>query len=125
MVVVQPVWAEWEALGIAGRGTPEEFFSYVAPATVRKTPNGRRAWVMSSFKKPQTSASGTFQSAKDLVEFNCAGEQLRTLQLIWHSGEFGGGSVVTSYNDPDPWQVVSPGSVNEARLKAVCSAPLK
>jgi hypothetical protein len=68
MLVSQPVWAGWVELGSAGKGDAE-FTHYWDPNTVRKTPNGRRAWVMNSYEQPRS--SGAYQSEKMLWELTC------------------------------------------------------
>jgi hypothetical protein len=125
MLVSQPAWAGWVELGSAGAGTEKAFTHYIDPETVRKTPNGRRAWMMNDFERPQPDPSGSYRSSKELEEFDCAGERNRTLQGSAFSGQMGTGLVVTSLDSAGRWLIVSPGSVAEAQLKAVCRMPLR
>ena len=124
MVVSQPVWAEWVELGRVEAGAGS-FTTHLDPTTVRKTAEGRRVWAMDNHDQSQTESFGSFQSTKDLLEIDCAGERMKALQGMYYSGPKGSGKVVSQYDNPGKWQVVSPGSLGEARLKAVCSMPFK
>jgi len=113
MLVSQPAWAEWVEAGVGGEGSDEAFTLYIDPATVRKTPGGRRVWTMYSFEKPQSNSSGgPFQSARALWECDCAGERTRILQYTWHSGHMGAGRTVAYDASPSVsrWVVAAPGS---------------
>ena len=125
MLVSQPVWAGWVKLSEVGSGTETAYTSYFDPATVRKTPNGRRVWGLKSFAQPQQGSRGTYQSEKLLYEFDCNGERLRVLQWTEYSDPTGDGEMRGTRNDPEQWIVVYPGSIGETRLKAACSVPLK
>jgi hypothetical protein len=120
LLIAPQAWAAWAAVGERDASTV-----YLDPATVRKSTYGRRAWLMSDFKQPQTVSTDTFRSMKHLFEFDCAGERLRILQVSVHSGQLGQGKVVYASNSPQEWSVVSPESNAEIQLKAACSAPLK
>ena len=125
MLVSQPVWAEWVPLGSASSGTDKAFTHYFDPETVRKTPNGRRAWTMYDYKQPQPSRSGSYRSSRQADEFDCAGERSRFLQGSAFSGQMGAGSVVNYDNSPDVWELIAPGSVGETQLQAICRVPLR
>jgi hypothetical protein len=124
MMVSQPAWAEWVMLGDAPGGS-DLFTYYWDPATVRKTPNGQRMWVMFSYEQQHFRSFGAYQSSKLLWEFDCGGERSRILQRTWHSGTMGAGSSINPAEDPSRWAVVSPGAVDEHALKAICRTPLK
>ena len=124
-LVSQPAWAEWVRLGQANTGAPDSFTSYLDPATVRKTSNGRRAWLMTSFEKPQTFFGKDYLSVRQLLEFDCVGERVRSLQVVINAGKTGDGKLVESSDDPSNWNVSPPGSIWDTQLKAVCRMPLK
>jgi len=124
LLLAQPVWAGWVVMGVGGEGATDVVI-FGDPATVRKTANGRRVWMMWSYDKPQpNSVGGTYQSTKNLEEFDCAGERFRTLQSILHSDKFGRGPMVAFDNDLGPWIVVPPGSLAVDLLQAACKLPL-
>jgi hypothetical protein len=124
MLVSQPVWAEWvELYGITG--ATDTHTHHLDPASVRKTENGRRAWVMDSYQQPQTNSLGTFQSTKILREVDCSGGRSRYLQGHAYSGQMGEGSLVHSVTTSGAWSFVVPESGGETSLKAICKLPLK
>jgi hypothetical protein len=120
MLLAQPVSAEWVEVTTSNKHT-----SYVDPATVRKTVNGRRSWTIKNFYKPQRAGSATYISLKVLDEFNCEDEKSRALQIIAFSGPMGTGDVISSDNQIDSWSVVPPESIAEDMLKFVCRLPVK
>ena len=123
MLVSQPAWAEWVELGTAGEGE-RAYTHYWDPATVRKTADGRRIWTITSFEKPQTQSFGTFLSRKDLIEYDCVGERVRSLAGSAHSGQMGSGEYIFGVDTPSEWSFVSPETVDAARLKATCRLAL-
>jgi len=75
LLLAQPVWAEW--VRVAGT---KKYTAYIDPLAVRKTANGRRAWLMDSFEQPHTNkVNNVYQSLKRLHEYDCTGEQTENL----------------------------------------------
>ena len=124
LLLAQPVWAEWVRIGTVGSGTSASMTTYWDPATVRKTADGRRIWTITSFEKPQTQSFGTFLSRKDLIEYDCVGERVRSLAGSAHSGQMGSGEYIFGVDTPSEWSFVSPETVDAARLKATCRLAL-
>jgi hypothetical protein len=122
-IASSPVFAEWAGVGRVREGA-NPFTSFVDPITVRKTENGRRAWTMDSYDEPRHQPFGKAQSSKMLLEVDCTGERMRILQISWHSAVRGGGAVLYSASKLGEWFVVSPGSIAEIQLEAICSVPL-
>jgi hypothetical protein len=122
--LVLPARAEWVKLGQAAVGTSDSLTHYWDPTSVRKTANGRRAWVVESFEHPQQLADQTYMSLRVMIEFDCIGERLRALSNTVYSAPMLKGKPFTFEGDPTPWNYVGPGTVNDARLKAVCNASL-
>ena len=124
MLVSQSAWAGWEV--VDSGGSEATFFTrYWDPATVRKTADGRRAWVMNAYEQIQTQSGRAYLSQKILFEYDCRGERYRMLQWTEYSGPMGGGQDVARGDEPDRWKVVSPDSIGEAQLQAVCKVRLK
>jgi len=121
MLVSQPVWAEWVAMGTTRGGTNY----YWDPATVRKTAEGRRVWMIYSSEQPQTDLGTAYRSSRWLEEFDCVGERTRALQWTTYSGPMLGGTSVNQWSGPGPWQFIPPNSVGDHQLQYVCKAPLK
>ena len=123
LLLAQPAWAEWVKLGTEKRSRDTYYWD---PATVRKTANGRRAWVMMDFGKPQKSFTGIpYKSDQTLYEYNCAEEASRRLQIRVFAGQQGDGNVIDTVDKAGTWSVVGPGSIGEDILKTVCSVPLQ
>ena len=122
MLVSQPVWAGWVEWGRTEGG---QTIFYDDPATLRKTANGRRIWMMVTYDSPNTQGGVTHRSGRWLYEFDCAGERARGLQQELFSGPILGGSSVFEAQGPGNWEVPAPRTFAENHLKAVCRMPLK
>lgn len=120
-VFSQPVWAAWVAVGGSDR-----LDHYVDPLTLRGTSNGRRMWVLVNSKSPRMlEGGGRFLSMKALVEFDCSGERSRSLQISFHSGLDGSGTMIDSTSSPGQWEFVSPGTAEVTYLETACKLPLR
>ncbi len=122
MLVSQPAWADWVEMGQTLEGRD---IYYVDPATLRKTADGRRLWTMATHDSPQTHQGVPYRSARELIEFDCAGERSRLLQQAFFSGPMLEGTSVYLWSGLGPWQFVAPQSVGELRFKTACRMRLK
>lgn len=69
----------------------------------------------------KVSADTKFLSQKSQQEYDCKGEQRRTLYFSWHSENMGKGAVIYIDNNPDNnWSPVPPGSTDEILWKFAC-----
>ena len=123
MLVSLPAWAEWVELGRKGKGQAA-FTQYIDPTTVRKSTNGRRAWVMWNFDQTQREASPWYRSVIFLDEFDCAGERSRTLQWSEYSGPMGVGEVVFTSEGNGRWVISPPDSIGMGAIEHACAIPL-
>ena len=124
MLVSQPAWAEWVKIG-ESVGDRNAFTHFFDPATMRKTPDGRRVWMMRVYAQVQKDSVGTYTSTSTQYEFDCAGERSRLLQATWYSGPASSKEVVATLNRVGDWKFSAPGSIGETQLKVVCAMPLK
>ena len=122
MLVSQPAWAEWVKLMESEGGRT---IRYIDPATLRKTADGRRVWVMWTHDSPKTHEGTTHRSNRELIEIDCSGERERLLQVEFFSGLVLGGSSVAKWNGTSKWAVPAPNTWNDDRLKFVCRMPLR
>jgi hypothetical protein len=120
LMLAQPVLAEWIQTGQGSSAT-----AYFDPATVRTTANGRRAWTMLSHRQPTTIGRMIYQSIKEVREFDCDGERVRTLQITFFPDPMGEGISLDTEDNPSSWRFPSPNSIGATQLAAVCKAPLK
>ncbi len=119
LVLSQPVWAEWTQMG-----SPEGMTYHIDFGSIKKTGNGRRAWVLYDFKSARQLSNGKSFSQMALGEFDCEEKRYRTLQWTNFSGRMGAGKVLDTGDYPDGWMVVAPGSVGVGQLVAVCIAKI-
>lgn len=95
---------------------------YINPATVRKTGDVVKLWVLVDFRKAKSfDESKAYLSEQMQTEYDCKEERRRTLYFIQHSKNLGAGEVVysgTSLNKD--WNPVAPGSLGETAWKFAC-----
>jgi hypothetical protein len=109
------VEAEWEKLT-----ADEKMTVYIDRGSVRDMSGGRRAWLLSDYKRPPKVGPHPFISTKILEEFDCKGERFRTLSLTGYSEKMGNGKKVYRNDRPTHWHYISPGLTMGAIIKAVC-----
>lgn len=90
--------------------------------SVRNAAEGRRAWTMETYRKPQTAPDGKmFLSVRSLHVYACDAGQRTLLSQTFHADVLGKGEPVGTfkYEAYDP-EAIAPDSVTEKVLKAVC-----
>ena len=96
------------------------FDIYVDPATIRRSGNMAKMWVMYNFKAVQVTAGDRHLSLKTQAEYDCKDEQVRVLFFTAHSGHMGWGNIVHSSRTPGKWLPVPPDSVYADNWKLAC-----
>ena len=117
LVLTNSVFAEWVEIG--RQGSEVIFFDL---KTVRKTDNGRRAWVLDTWDKPVSSVQ--FRSIKRLVEFDCDAERSRWLTVTTTKGPMGTGDVIITDDAPRAWRFHAPETKGSFILRAACKLPI-
>lgn len=117
LLAAAPAWAEWTPLTEG-----DSVYLYVDKSTIRKRGNIIKFWTMADRKSPKKRPDGReYRSAASLEEYNCEGEQARTIALTLYSQAMGKGEVVGSSNTPyAEWEPVVPGSLGMTMLKFAC-----
>ena len=110
-----PAWAEWTLVRVG-----VDYDAYADLATIRRSGNMATMWSLLDFKSVQRVAGTAFLSRTARYEYDCDGARSRTLALVLHSENMGGGEVVYSDADPGQWTPVFPDSINEAVWKRTC-----
>ena len=90
--------------------------------SVRSTADGRKAWTMESFRKPQTAPDGKmYLSVRSLHLYACDAGTRTLLSQTFHADVLGKGEPVGTfkYEAYDP-ETITPDSQPEKALKAVC-----
>ena len=106
-------------------GDGESVTIYANPSTIRTGGNKVKMWYLSDYKIAKTTANKfgvyvAYMSDKSQAEFDCRGEQYRTLYFSFHSENMGGGNVVYSNDDPYKWMPIPPESLIESIWKFAC-----
>jgi len=109
------VMANWTEL--ARTETPNNTF-YVDYSSVKRIGSYLRAWVMTDRSQPNKFGN---LSSKDLFEIDCSQGRLRSITWISYAGNMGSGAVKNSINTTSEWEYASPGDINDAIVKKICS----
>jgi hypothetical protein len=113
--VAAPGLAAWTAVGEDPRGT-----TYADPATIEKAASMVKMWSILDYKTFQRMVEVGYFSQKSRNEYDCAGNRMRGLHTALHAEHMGAGAVIYEDDSAHEWESVSPGSVQEALLKAAC-----
>jgi len=115
-VVSNSAMAEWVEVAESEAGT---FIAYVESATIQKTNNIVRMWVLVDYKTVQTNASKPYMSKLGIRKYDCKAKQnLATIKTL-HSKNMGVGKHVGIIGSR-PWLPVSPGTTSELFWKLAC-----
>jgi hypothetical protein len=90
--------------------------------SVRSAAEGRQAWTMESYRKPQTAPDGKmYLSVRSLHLYGCDGGTRTLLSQTFHAEVQGKGEPLGTfkYEAYDP-ETIAPDSLAEKALKAVC-----
>lgn len=112
--------AEWVKFADAGSGDAY-YDTYVDPATIRKSGNMAKMWMLFDFKTTQVLGGDRYLSVKSQQEYDCKDERDRTLYFMYQTGNMGNGGVIQSSDGtPGKWTPVPPGSFREALWNYAC-----
>ena len=92
---------------------------YADPATIRKTGNIVRMWVLTDYKMVQTNASKPYMSKLGVRKYDCKEKQSRATIKTLHSKNMGVGKYVGIIGNR-PWLSVSPRTTSELLWKFAC-----
>ncbi len=111
------VRAEWTATN-----ENDQFVAHVDVATIRRTGNLVKMWMLNDYKAAKTAPDGKpYLSSKTQSEFDCKEKNFRTLAFSWHSEKMGSGKVVLGKVDVEgKWVPVPPDSTGEMLWKIAC-----
>jgi len=110
--------AEWTKVGESDR--KGGYTAYADLASIRKAGNRVKMWILFDYKIEQKASGTNFLSEKIRREYDCAEEQMRVLAFSLFSWNMEKGELVRSYSQPQKWEEVQPGSMDEAEWKVAC-----
>ena len=94
---------------------------YADPATLRKTGDIAKAWVLGDYKDPVSLGMTKYLSHKRQDQFNCKEELLRTIYVVFFKGNMGNGDTSQTLNQPNmEWRPVMPSTFDSALFNWAC-----
>ena len=116
-VVSAGAMAEWGNVGSNDVGT-----AYVDRSTIRRNGGVVKMWTLIDYAsaKNESGRSSNYLSTKALYEYDCDGENVRTIYSLNHSGHMGNGEPLNKYDQATKWEPVPPGSFSQIQLKIAC-----
>lgn len=113
------VMAEWTEVGKdEGRGG---FTAFADLTSIRKVGDRSKMWALFDYRVTQKVSGAEFLSEKIRREYDCKEKQMRKLAFSLFSWNMEGGDLVRSYSQPQKWETVSPGSIDESEWKLACN----
>ncbi|MDR4513430.1 surface-adhesin E family protein [Nitrosomonas sp.] len=118
MLLSSPAWAEWTEIG---EDENEGAYIVYADLTSVQSAGGRvKMWVLYDYKGEQKASGTNFLSKKIRRDYNCREAGIRTLAFSLFSWNMEKGELLRSYNQPQQWERVPPGSMKEIEWKVAC-----
>lgn len=110
--------AEWVRVG---KSAGDGFDYYADPATIRRSGNYVKMWVVYDYQTPQVVSGQQFLSTKLQFEYDCRDMRSRMLYATTHSGNMANLDVVATVNNPTvDWGPISPATLGEQLWKFAC-----
>lgn len=112
------VLAEWSKIGESEKRGG--YVTYADSSSARKAYSRVKMWVLFDYVVEQNVSGFNFLSEKIRREYDCEEEQMRTLTFSLFSWNMEKGDLVRSYNQPQKWVKIQPGSIDELEWKTAC-----
>lgn len=110
--------AEWTKVGESSeRGS---YMAYADQASIRKVDERAKMWILFDYQAVQKTSGVEYLSEKIRREYDCKQKQMRKLAYSFFSWNMENGDLIRSYNQPQKWEPVLPGSIDEAEWKVAC-----
>ncbi len=110
--------AEWTKVGESSeRGS---YTAYADQASIRKVDERAKMWILFDYQAVQKTSGVEYLSEKIRREYDCKQKQMRKLAYSFFSWNMENGDLIRSYNQPQKWEPVLPGSIDEAEWKVAC-----
>lgn len=93
---------------------------YADLSTIHKANDRVKMWTLIDYAIEQEEAGADFLSKEIRRKYDCKGKHIRILAFKLFSWNMGQGQLVRSYSQPQKWERVQPGSMDEAEWKVAC-----
>jgi len=116
--MVSTAKAEWVQVSAS-----EEDGGYTVYANVtsaQKAGHRVKMWTLIDYQVEQKASGTNFLSKKIRRDYDCREKQMRVLAFSLFSWNMEKGDQLRTYNQPQSWQRVQPGSLDEAEWKTAC-----
>ncbi|SEQ94381.1 hypothetical protein SAMN05421690_100417 [Nitrosomonas sp. Nm51] len=121
ILISLPAWADWTQIG---ENDSDDGYIVYADLISAQSAGGRvKMWVLYDYKTEQKASGTNFLSKKIRRDYNCREAGIRTLAFSLFSWNMEKGELLRSYNQPQQWERVQPGSMKAVEWKTACEKP--
>lgn len=117
-LISTPVLAEWVRIGESEQCGG--YTTYVDSTSIHSASGRAKMWVLFDYRTVQKTSGVEYLSEKIRREYDCKQKQMRKLAYSFFSWNMENGDLIRSYNQPQKWEPVLSGSVDEAEWKMAC-----
>lgn len=110
--------AEWTRVGESDK--KGGYTAYADLASARKVGDRAKMWALFDYKIVQKVSGVEFLSEKIRREYDCKEKQMRILAYSLFGWNMESGELIRSYSQPQKWEAVQPGSIDEMEWKVAC-----
>lgn len=110
--------AEWTRVGESDK--KGGYTAYADLASARKVGDKAKMWALFDYKIVQKVSGVEFLSEKIRREYDCKEKQMRVLAYSLFGWNMESGELIRSYSQPQKWEAVQPGSIDEMEWKIAC-----
>ncbi|MDR4517323.1 MAG: hypothetical protein MRK00_08050 [Nitrosomonas sp.] len=93
---------------------------YADLATKSGTNDEVKIWALLDYKIEQEDTGIYFLSEKVRRKFDCRTKHVKLLAFKQYSWNMGQGELVRAYSQPQQWEEIQPGSIDEIEWKTAC-----
>ncbi len=117
-VISTHTMAEWTRVGESN--SKGGFTAYADLASIRKAGDRAKMWALFDYRIVQKVSGVEFLSEKIRREYDCKEKQMRKLAFSLFSWNMEGGDLVRSYSQPQKWEAIASGSIDEMEWDIAC-----
>ncbi len=123
LAVLLPAHSPSRAAPLRKLGGDKESSLYLDRASIQRSKDGRKAWLLQSFRKTQTAPDGkSYRSVRQQHLYSCEERSITLLSQLYYAEPMARGEALASYKyEAFDAERVEKGSQYERALKAVCA----